>query len=106
MDRGLSFKRYKEWYRATRASRTNLWGYLILALIPIFQNRIDRFAWRKRVRACLSCPYCDKEQKVCMGCGCYVPFKAAYENQRCWADEQKEKSGKNPLMLAKTWEVR
>ena len=90
MGRGLSLKRFREWREVVRGGDLNFWGLVEIILIPITEKRSGRARWRKRMIACLRCPAYIKRNKTCVRCGCYLPYKAAYLNQRCPIDLERD----------------
>ncbi|MHC1766186.1 MAG: hypothetical protein AB9869_18110 [Verrucomicrobiia bacterium] len=91
-------------YRITRRLEWRMAVGVIKALfcrVPV-DTRPGRFWWR-RMRACQRCPIYDRERRTCgrlgqgivsyhgdpipLGCGCFMPLKAALPNAKCWLHE-------------------
>lgn len=76
--------------KTVKESRIALWAKLLLH-IP--KMRVSKPTWKRRMRVCNKCPIYHPLNKTCghdpdissVGCGCYMPFKAASTSATCWA---------------------
>ncbi len=86
-------KRMRQWLsvmKTVKEGRIAIWAKLVLHLPKM---RVDKPTWVKRIRVCGRCPIYHPHKKTCghdleissVGCGCYMPFKAASTNATCWA---------------------
>jgi len=93
----MNRRRLGEWARALGrpAAFVKAWKMLFL----IFSRNSSRELWWERMRICNECPLYDRKKKSCgineagMGCGCYMPFKAAKTKSTCWARDMDFKFG-------------
>lgn len=108
----VELKRLKWRYRPVFLARLVWYGVLY--------RKVARATFIRRIRACARCPiygmiYCPDLKRwvgnrVCrpyqgsaLGCGCYMPYKAAYSESVCWADETG--AAQAPAMKGKGWDA-
>jgi len=55
------------------------------------EGSVSQVVWRKRIRACMTCPVFDRSRHACrdrrglnLGCGCWMPAKAKMSGNQCW----------------------
>lgn len=82
----MKTKRFTEWINY-------VWSYtkgtnLVLRLYFIFsfgkylcRLKADKHLWRRRLYTCYRCPL--RDERICLGCDCYIPYKALEAEAKC-----------------------
>lgn len=87
---GLKPSRYTQWLRVVRdeGRKIGLRGLIVAFVASARGGRVDRSVYRRRLRECAECPVYDVSRRACrngtLGCGCYMPIKAAFKGNQCW----------------------
>ena len=96
---GLKPNRYLQWFEVVKEegrvlSKADLARTFFHAAWLVLKHGFKfRKRWRTRVRICQKCPIYDRSLRRCrpytgseLGCGCWVPLIALFED-RCWGGE-------------------
>ena len=86
-------KRVREWIKVVKTVKDNRLSLYMKLLLHLPKMRVCKPVWVKRMKVCNKCPIYHPINKTCghdpdispVGCGCYMPFKAASTGSTCWA---------------------
>jgi hypothetical protein len=86
-------KRVRQWISVMKGVKDTKLSLYVKLLLHIPKMRVPKPIWNKRIRVCSQCPIYHPSKKTCghdpditeIGCGCYMPFKAASTAATCWA---------------------
>ena len=87
---GLKLARYRQWLRVVRdeGRRVGLRALVASIAETLRHGTVSRATWQTRMRDCARCPVYDRPRRTCrrgnLGCGCYMPLKAAFKGPQCW----------------------
>ncbi len=90
---GLRLSHWRQWLEVlAEEGRSRSWWSILRAILPtLSQGTVSRREYRRRLRACRRCVLWDATLRRCrplsgspLGCGCYMPLKAAAKKARCW----------------------